>query len=96
MTLIPYLVLGLVFVAASHFIPKFVAQKFGPGLGLSVGVLGIACLLTLAFRVERLGVLDAIALGVLVRGVIAHYREYGDAQIIARGEAAIAVSEARK
>ncbi len=88
--------LSIAIVLASHFVPWFAGQKFGAGRGLAVGVVGLLLVLGSIFRVGNAGMLDLVALGLLVRGIVVHYRRYEEVRIEERGEAAIAAAEAQR
>lgn len=90
------IVIGVVIVLAAHFVPKFVAEKFGPGRGLAVGGVGLALLLGAVFKAGGPGLFDGLALALLVRGVVTHYRGYDEVRMEERGEAAIAAAEGRE
>jgi hypothetical protein len=96
MNLVLSLAVSAFIVAVAHFVPMLVAAKFGPGKGLAVGVFFLVALLGFAFRHMQFSLFDALALAALVRGAVTNYRAYDEAQMKARGEAAIAAAEAQR
>lgn len=87
---------SLVVVLASHFVPQLVGKKFGPARGLAVGALGLALLLATLVKAGTVGLIDGLAIALLIRGAIAHSKAWEEQRINERGEAAIAAAEARK
>lgn len=95
---VPFLawfVINVAIIAVAHFVPSSVGKKFGPEKGLVVGSFFLAALLGYALSSGSFGMFDALALAALVRGAVVNYRACDEAQIVARGEAAIAAAETR-